>query len=202
MIEQSLDVSVMRRKLRALSDLGFLTRAMDGIADELSARVANGFRDQKDPWGTPWLPLRPSTIRARRKGKGGGSPQILRDQGLLQKVSIAQRVDPLTIEFGSNLRYAAVHQFGADVSVSARRAEVRLRTVKNANGKRVTRFAKKSHKRVITKWGVSGSYRFKIPARPFLPIRKGNVVSLPAEWFTAIQRRLDAAAARAARGDL
>lgn len=202
MIEQSLDVSVMQRKLRALSDLGFLTRAMDNIADDITSRVAMGFRDQKDPWGNPWLPLKPSTIRARRKGKGSGSTKILRDTGVLSNSLNAQRVDPLTIEIGTTVPYAGAHQFGADVSVSARSLRVRLRTVKNANGKRVTRFAKDTHKRAVTKWGTTGGYRFKIPARPFLPIRKGNVVSLPSEWFTAIQRRLDAAAARAARGDL
>lgn len=198
MIEAQVDISLARRRLRALSDLGFMVEAMDGIANDVTAKVQMGFRDQKDPWGQPWLPLKPSTIRARRKGKGGGSTKILRDTGVLSNSITAQRTDPLTIEMGTTVPYAAAHQFGASINFAPRSLRVRLRKVKNANGKSVYRFAKDKHKRAITRWGSSQGWKVNIPARPFLPILKGGIASLPASWVQSIQRRLDIAARKAA----
>lgn len=40
-----------------------------------------------------WPSLKPSTIRSRRKGKGKGSPGILRNTGTLFSVMDAQRTD-------------------------------------------------------------------------------------------------------------
>ncbi len=197
MIDAQVDISVGRRRLQALADLGFMVEAFDGIASDVTAKVRMGFRDQTDPWGQPWLPLKPSTIRARRKGKGGGSDKILRNSGLLSNVANAERTGPMTVELGSNLRYAAVHQFGATISFSPRVLRVRLRKTKNAAGKNVYRFAKNKHKRAITKFGSSQGWKVNIPARPFLPLLAGNVASLPASWVQAMQRRLDIAARKA-----
>jgi phage virion morphogenesis protein len=196
-IDAQVDISIGRRRLQALADLQFITDAMDGIAHDLSAKVAMGFRDQKDPWGQPWAPLKPSTIRARRKGKGGGSTKILRDTGVLSNSITAQRTGPLTIEMGTTVPYAAAHQFGASINFSPRSLRVRLRKFKNSNGKNVYRFAKDKHKKAITRWGSSQGWKVNIPARPFLPLIAGNVASLPASWVQIMQRRLDIAARRA-----
>lgn len=101
--------------------------------------VRKGFTDQAAPDGTPWKPLAWSTIvarmggmkkfarkmrsRIRRSGRGG-SPgsrgvQILRDDGfLLGSVSSLSAVGSIghvtrdEATLGSNLVYAAIHQFG------------------------------------------------------------------------------------------
>lgn len=196
-VDAQVDISVGKRRLRALADLGFMVEAFDGIANDVASKVAMGFRDQKDPWGQPWAPLKPSTIRARRKGKGGGSAKILRDTGVLSNSLTAQRTGPLTIEMGTTVPYAAAHQFGASISFAPRSIRVRLRKTKNAAGKNVYRFAKDKHKKAITRWGSSQGWKVNIPARPFLPILKGGVASLPASWVQSIQRRLDIAARKA-----
>jgi phage gpG-like protein len=200
MIEQEIDVSVMRGRLRALRDLSFVTGALDSIAHDMTARAQLGFRDQQDPWGIAWTPLRPSTIKARRKGKGGGSEKILRNTGVLAPSVQANRTGPLTIEMGSNVPYAAPNQFGATINHGARAVLLRMRVVKNANGVMVNRFASKKHKKVTEKLGTVQAYTVKIPARPFLPMRSPVLVDLPASWTTAIQARLVAAVNRSPKG--
>lgn len=187
-----IDMSAVQGRLRALADLAFLRPAMDGIADDLAAEVAQGFKAQRDPWGAAWKPLKPATLRARRQGRGGGAPQILRDTGVLQNSISSRRTGPLVVEIGTTTPYAAIHQFGGTINVAARAVTVRLRTVKNANGKKVSRFASARIKRARDVTAQVGAYDINIPARPFLPIRNG-AIDLPPTWATAIQSRIRAA---------
>mgnify|MGYP003561121444 CR=1 FL=1 len=66
------------------------------------------FRDSRDPYGNPWQRLAASTLRKRR----GTSAQILVDTGTLRRQSVTYRAAANSVELGSNLAYAAIHQFG------------------------------------------------------------------------------------------
>jgi len=66
------------------------------------------FRDQAGPTGK-WDKLKPRTLKRRRKG--GAGAKILQDTGRL-KQSIRTRVTARDVAIGTNLRYAATHQFG------------------------------------------------------------------------------------------
>jgi len=74
------------------------------------------FRSEGEP---SWKPLQPETIARRRKGRGRGQPKILQDTGRLRR-SYTSSVAPNSIHdlqhykltVGSNLVYAAFHQFG------------------------------------------------------------------------------------------
>lgn len=198
-------------RLRALGDPALLSGALDGAADDLVALTAQTFRDQRDPWGQAWKPLRPSTIRARRKGGGdAGDVQILRDTSGLQNSVSPGRPGPLAIEIGTVHPLAPVHQFGATIQHAARSLRVRLRT--NARGELLRRtgkdgkptklaiFAGAGHKHYIEKWGTNAKgWTVRIPARPFLPIRAG-AAELPASWTQAISARLRRAIEQAAKG--
>lgn len=191
-----ISMDAVRGRLHALQDLAFLRPALDGVAYDLGALAARTFKDQRDPWGQPWKPLRPSTLRARRKGKGGGTAKILRDTGVLSNSISARRTGPLTVEIGTTTPYAGIHQFGGSIQFAARSLRVRLRRVKNANGKTVSRFAKDSHKRAVEQWGTNSTgWTVRIPPRPFLPVR-GGAVALPGTWSDAIQRRIADAVAK------
>lgn len=94
--------------------------------------------------------------------------QPLRDTGRLNR-SIVSRVDPTGVTVGTNLVYAPVHQFGATIVPKNKP----LLVFKGPNGKLV--FAKK-----VT-----------IPARPFMPIRRGaETVALPPEWALLVLRSI------------
>ena len=121
-IEVRADVGPAQRALAALrakaADLAPAFREIgSGIVEE--ARL--GFRESKDPYGTPWQKLKASTIARRRKG----SSQPLLDTGRLRN-SISFRLIGNGVEVGTNVRYAAIHQFGGEAG-RGRKVEIPAR---------------------------------------------------------------------------
>lgn len=81
--------------------------ALRAIGQVLVSGTDLSFRAQEDPWGAPWAPLSETTLARRR----GTSAHILRDTGRLAN-SISARVTGTAVEVGTNVIYAATHQFG------------------------------------------------------------------------------------------
>ena len=97
----------------ALAALGRLAAAdlqplMEGIAAEVEGatrrRIETG---KRDPAGTPWAPWSEDYARTRHTGHS-----LLRAQGHLLESIVGRVVGDDTVTVGSNLRYAAIHQFG------------------------------------------------------------------------------------------
>lgn len=79
------------------------TRLMFGeIGSQLASSVAQRFKDGVDPDGNPWEP----SERAKREGG-----KTLVDHEVL-KSSITYNAYTDSVEVGSNMVYAAIHQFG------------------------------------------------------------------------------------------
>jgi phage virion morphogenesis protein len=76
----------------------------------LQGIVQRHFRDSQDPDGKTWKELAPATIR-RRRNKDKGSIKPLIDTGRLMK-SINYRVGIDEVAVGTNVIYAATHNFG------------------------------------------------------------------------------------------
>jgi len=70
------------------------------MGEEILTQIKLGFREQRDPYGKAWAPLR------SRNG------QILRKTGRLQN-SFTYGVVGNTVVVGTNAKYASTHQFGA-----------------------------------------------------------------------------------------
>ncbi len=158
--------------LKALqSNLADLRPAMAGIGQTLVTATDLSFRGQKDPWGKAWTQLKAATLRARRKGKGKGGAKILRDTGRLAN-SINYRADKTSVRVGTNVVYAAIHQFGGTIDRAARTGTVYFR--QNKSGTVGSKFVKKAHSNFAQDTHI-GAHRITIPARPFLPIRNGSV---------------------------
>lgn len=143
-----------------------LRPALSDMGAALVASTQARFRAQQAPSGAAWAPLAPSTVRGRRKGKGAGSAQALLDTGRLRN-SITRRVlDRTALLVGTNVEYAAVHQFGHTFQRAARSQYAYFRQDKRT-GEVGRRFVKKS--RSNFKQGVTiGAHAQTIPARPFL----------------------------------
>lgn len=124
------------------------SKALGALGNALSNRIKLGFRMGVSPYGVKWKPLNP----AYRVG------QPLRDTGRLQR-SIGYQVHSNAVDVGTNVRYAAVHQFGRTI----RPREAQKLRVPLAIG------------------GFAFLDEVTIPARPFLPISGGKVV-LPPAW--------------------
>jgi len=117
--------------------------ALDAVGRVLKTRIQQGFVTSTAPDGRPWAPL---------KSRVG---QPLRNRGHLTN-SIDYRVEGNSVDVGTNLPYAPVHQFGAKIEAKA-------------GG--VLRFYVEGRP-VFVK-------RVTIPERPFMPEDR-----LPEDWGT------------------
>lgn len=161
--------AALGRVIASLRDTTPLMRALSEIMVDASARA---FQDNADPaTGAPWKPLSASRQRQRAK-KGRSIANILQDSGLLVG-SIARPsgqgavrdIGPDHALVGTNVPYAAAHQFGATIQREASPMTVRLRKWKGR-----IEFAEAKHKRVRIVDTVRKAHTVTIPARPFIGV--------------------------------
>lgn len=88
-----------------------LSPAMDEIGAAMVASTLFRFEGEAGPDGTAWQPS------ARALAEGG---QTLTDRGHL-RASITHRADSESVEWGSNLVYAAIHQLGGVIRAKTAR---------------------------------------------------------------------------------
>ncbi len=127
------------------------------IGAALVSRVQLGFKTGTSPYGATWAPLK------LRQG------QPLRDTRRLLS-SIVPAADPAGVTVGTNVDYAAVHQFGATIKP------------KKPGGRLV--FAGPG--------GMIFAKGVKIPARPFLPLDANGATNLPPDYQKTIVARIRA----------
>ena len=97
------DDDVVRRRLRELGALEIPRAAWDEVGQTLVSSTLYRFEEGRAPDGVPWLPSR----RARETGG-----QTLVDTARLRN-SITHRASADGVEVGTNVVYAAIHQFGS-----------------------------------------------------------------------------------------
>lgn len=118
------------------------------------------FKTQTAPDGTAWAALQPWYQKEKRRNKN----RILTLNGYLRGKMTWQLVGDRTVEIGSNLPYAAVHQFGA--TIKPRAAKVLM--FRGHVAKSVT-----------------------IPARPYLGLSdedRSEIVGRTLEWLQRIMK--------------
>lgn len=115
--------------------------ALEGIGRSMLTNIQLGFRTSTSPYGGKW----------DKPGHRSGKPLI--DRGHLQN-SISYRLVGNAVEIGTNLHYAAIHQFGG--------------VIKPKNKTRL--FFMLGDRKVFAR-------QVTIPARPFLPTE-----GLPDSW--------------------
>jgi len=137
---------------------------MAGIGDDLAAEIRLGFAAGEDPYGEAW---------AHPVFRSG---QPLRDTGRLMN-SITYHADDDSVEVGTNVCYAATHQFGALIAAQPGSPG------SNACGPR------KGAPYLVFKTprGYIRTKSVTIPPRPFLPDEQRG---LPTTWVTQIQNRV------------
>lgn len=86
-------------------------RAMAAVALRMLKMQKQHFIEERDSTGKKWQRLAPSTIRHRRNKPGPFGMAKLRDTGRLWG-SLTQAHTPTEAIVGTNVKYAAVHQFG------------------------------------------------------------------------------------------
>jgi len=139
---------------------------MEILAGDLENAVQSNFRTEgaRLPGGK-WKELKPATIKRKK-----GNASILVGKGNLQN-SIARSFNNNEALAGTNLPYAAIHQFGGTINMAAR-SEIFKRT-KNKKGK-FKKLPKDFPKRVLGRGYTFGAYQINIPARPFLAVNEDD----------------------------
>ena len=147
------------------------------IGQSLLVSIRQGFEVERSPDGEAWEPLKPATVRQR---KGDAHP-ILQRKGHLKK-TITWKANPDSVIVGTNLVYAAVHQFGAVINRAAGATKLHFRRISRGKNKGQVRFAKANDKRA--KFGMAtAAHVIRIPARPYHFQRDGDI---PDSWKAAI----------------
>lgn len=138
----------LKRRLREIGERAEdLTPLMEMIGSRLVEAAQNRIDDTNaGPDGVPW----PQSLRVKEAGG-----KTLYDLGTLRN-SITYRAQAREVEIGSNLIYAAIHQFGGDIVPRTAGAL----TFRLANGQMVT------------------CGKVTIPARPYLGISAEDEASL------------------------
>lgn len=183
-LDTSAAEAAMARLTEATDDFRGLMRDMVALA--VQRMVDKAFREQGRP-GKPWAPLHESTVARRRKGKKKGrADKILIDTGRLRaSVSVAENyeADSHSLSVGSNLIYANVHQFGAEIRRKTPRARKAERILERAGelqsmasrlveGRRAKpgRMSDRLRKGLEEAARERGDLISTIPARPYLPL--------------------------------
>lgn len=159
---------------KALADLGAalddLTPVMQEIGEYLVSSTKDRFGAGEAPDGTKWAPKSETTIETyKRRGDRVDFRPLFGPSGRLSS-EISYIAQPISVEVGSSLIYAAAMQFGAE---------------QGAFGARAGR-TRPSEKRPKSQdyffhipWG-------NIPARPFLGLSANDrtaIVDIVAEWL-------------------
>lgn len=153
----SIDDNPVRRGLgRLAARLSDLYPVLDTIGASIAAETVQHFEAGASPDGNPW----PVSLRARIQ-----SGQTLVDTGrLVQSISHQVAADRQSVSVGTNVEYAAIHQFGGVIRpVRAKALKFRLPTGQWVHAQRVV-----------------------MPARPYLGIGWGEretILDTIAHWL-------------------
>ena len=182
-LKAELDTTEAQQRLRVL--IGLMDRKrpfFDDVGNLLVASIGRRFHAQRAPDGTPWAPLKPATIKARRR-RGRSKLAILRETGGLAGSINAQTSDD-EVRVGSTHDLAAIHQLGGTIEMPARAAKIYRR--KDKKGTVGRRFVKKEKANHITDAQIA-AHRITIPARPFLGVSaedQTDIMAAADRWLT------------------
>jgi phage virion morphogenesis protein len=164
------DLNVQTALARLAQQVSNKTPVLDAIGADILKRVQLNFRNSQSPEGMPWQKLK------SRQG------QPLVDSGRLRN-SITYEAGSDSVSIGTNLVYAAVHQFGHTFNRQARAHTLHFKQGKD--GSIGNKFVK-AHKSNFTQKVTIGAHSVTIPARPYLPTN-----GLPAPWQDSIVRIIE-----------
>lgn len=142
--------------------------AFDAIGAALVGSTVHRFEVEAGPSGSPW----PPSLRALEQGG-----QTLTDTARLRQ-SITHIASNDGAEIGTNVVYAAIHQFGGTIERPARTQTIHRRYDAKAD-ELLPRFVRRSQSNFATDHQV-GAHRITMPERPFLGIDEADRVEIGA----------------------
>lgn len=141
---------------------------MQAIAEALATQTAENFITESGPLGK-WPPLK--SPRKKRAGQRDQTAQLLQDSGRLRNSITATGIGNTAV-VGTNVVYAAIHQFGGQIDIPARSQQSYFKQDRRGSVGRL--FVRKSASN-FAQWHTRGQTSIDMPARPFLPFANGKL---------------------------
>lgn len=179
-----------------------MTRIHRAIAGYVLFSTQRRFERETGPGGVKWQSFAPSTL-ARMSARRRANPKLLRDSVRLYS-SLTSLADSGRAAVGTNVAYAAIHQFGGEIAQAARSQQVHVRdaavgAATTKDGRRVgstRRFAsaKSRAKSLRTEWVTMPERTIRVPPRPYLGIDDADRAEILRLIADALGRELGGAA--------
>jgi phage virion morphogenesis protein len=161
---------------------------MRDIGGYLLFSTQRRFETETGPDGVKWPALSPRTAKARAgRGKVRGTDHILRQSVRLYN-SLTMASDDTTAQVGTNVEYAAIHQFGGPIQMPERQGRV---TFKKIRGKRGVRFVKAGTAKATVQDVSIKAHTINMPARPYLGINGADQEEIGLVSINALRREAD-----------
>lgn len=161
--------------IRPSDTVARLTRSLARVHRELGQEyqilVQKGFEAEQSPAGAGWQALSPATVKKR-----GSAHPILRVSGRLARTHLRANAQEAVV--GSNLPYAAIHQYGGEIKRKGGTLKLHFKKFQRGPRRGKTLFSEAGKATYGMKAAV-GPYSIRIPARPWLFNPDG---SIPAAW--------------------
>lgn len=196
------DAGVLRALDLAAGAGADMTRIHRAIAGYVLFSTQRRFEREIGPGGVKWPGFAPSTL-ARMSARRRANPKLLRDSARLYS-SLTALGDSAGAAVGTNVVYAARHQFGGASVQHARSQQVHVREAavgagRAKDGRRVgskRRFAsaKSRAKSLRTEWVTMPERTLRTPARPYLGIDDADRAEILRIITDALGRELEGAA--------
>lgn len=155
---------------------GRLPEVLDEIGSSLANSARHRFETGRAPSGDIWEP----SARARAE-----SGKTLVDRGHLRD-SVTHQVGAGEVAVGTNLAYAAIHQFGGKIEKPAHSRQVYFKQADIAAGR--NRFVSRKQSD-FAQWGTVGEHTITMPERPFLGLSaddREEVLAITEDWLADI----------------
>lgn len=152
------------------------------IGEELMIIHDQRFAAQKSPAGVSWAPLSPAYLKTKKKNRN----KILQRDGYLKNL-MRYLVQGSELLFGSDRVYAAIHNFGGEIKIRARRATVHFK--QNKDGTVGNRFVARKKSNFAQDVKI-GAYVIKMPQREFLGTSAQDDIRITEIAFEHLQRAL------------
>lgn len=151
-------IATVSEAIPALFSQRLLVNLHERLGEEYQLLVQKGFDGEHSPAGNPWQPLAPASVRRRKSAH-----PILRVSGFLAKTNIHATADCAVV--GSNLAYAAIHQYGGEIRREGGKITLHFKKFKRGPRKGRALFATPG-KATYGMQAHAGPYTIRIPARP------------------------------------
>lgn len=152
------DIRKLYKKLSKLENLN-MRGVNTALAEAIRASTLERFRNEEAPDGTKWKPSKRTSSSTRRE-------KILTNTSRLKR-SINSKADRKGFAVGTNVVYAATHQFGDDSR------EIGPLTIRSKKGKSLK--FNIGGRDIFVKKVFIPSLKVSIPARPFLGINEEDI---------------------------